>query len=81
MTAKITKWGNSQGFRVPKDIMESLHLTIGDSLEIKIEENRVILEPIKKEIPKYNLEELLSKVPKNYKVEEVFTDSIGKEEW
>ena len=26
MTATISKWGNSQGLRFPKDIMKDLHL-------------------------------------------------------
>ena len=51
MTAKISKWGNSQGLRMPKDIMESLHLHVGDHLNITIIDGKVILEPIKKDIP------------------------------
>lgn len=72
MTAKIAKWGNSQGFRVPKDIMENLNLNIGDNVEIKVEDNKIIIEAIKKNRPKYNLDELVSQRPKNYQ---------GKEEW
>ena len=34
MTAKISKWGNSQGLRMPKDIMDSLHLQVGDNVNI-----------------------------------------------
>ena len=81
MTAKISKWGNSQGLRVPKDVMENLHLNIGDDVNITIEDNKVILEPVKKEIPKYNLEELITKMPNNYTPKEDITSAIGNEEW
>lgn len=81
MTAKISRWGNSQGLRVPKDIMEVLHLHIGDDVDISIEEGKVIIKPIKKEIPQYNLDELISKIPTNYKVNEEFNNKIGNEEW
>ncbi|ADG93096.1 transcriptional regulator/antitoxin, MazE [Arcobacter nitrofigilis DSM 7299] len=81
MTAKISKWGNSQGLRVPKDIMDTLNLNIGDNVDIKIENGKVIIEAIKKDRPKYNLNELISQVPNNYKVNEEFTEKIGKEEW
>lgn len=81
MTAKISKWGNSQGLRVPKDVMENLHLSIGDDVNIIIEDNKVILEPIKKAIPEYNLETLLANVPDNYEPYEEITGTIGKEEW
>lgn len=81
MTAKISKWGNSQGLRVPKDVMEQLHLNIGDDVELKIENNKVIIEPIKKEKVKYNLNELIEQMPKNYTPKEEFENSMGKEAW
>ena len=81
MTAKVSKWGNSQGIRVPKDIMENLHLNIGDDVNITIEDNKVILEPIKKNIPEYDLETLLSNIPDNYEPCEEITGTIGNEEW
>ena len=81
MTAKISKWGNSQGLRMPKDIMESLHLHVGDHLNITIIDGKVILEPIKKDILNYDLNELISKIPTNYKANEEFDTIVGKEEW
>jgi antitoxin MazE len=35
MTAVISNWGNSQGLRVPKDIMKELNLSVGDKINIK----------------------------------------------
>ena len=81
MTAKISKWGNSHGLRVPKDVMDNLHLNVGDSVNISIKDGKAILEPIKKELPKYDLNELLSKIPKDYKANEEFDEKMGKEEW
>ena len=81
MTAKISKWGNSQGLRVPKDVMEQLHLNIGDDVELKIENNKVIIEPVKKEKHKCNLDELIAKMPKNYVAKEEFENIMGNETW
>lgn len=81
MTAKISKWGNSQGLRVPKDIMESLQLHIGDNVNITIVDGKAIIEPIRQNIPDYDLNELVSKIPQDYKVKEEFDSTIGKEEW
>ncbi|MDZ7819928.1 MAG: AbrB/MazE/SpoVT family DNA-binding domain-containing protein [Aliarcobacter sp.] len=81
MTAKISKWGNSQGLRMPKDVMESLHLHIGDDVNIIVLDGKVILEPIKKEILNYDLNELVSKIPSDYKASEEFDTIVGKEEW
>lgn len=81
MTAKISKWGNSQGLRMPKNIMESLQLHVGDDVNITILDGKVILEPIKKDILNYDLNNLISKIPSDYKANEEFDTIIGKEEW
>jgi len=81
MTATISKWGNSQGLRFPKDIMKDLHLAIGDRVNIFIKDNRAIIEPIKKEKIHYNIEELVSQIPKNYEASEEIMSVVGKEEW
>ena len=81
MTTKISKWGNSQGLRVPKDIMESLQLHIGDNVNITVVEGKAIIEPIKQNIPDYDLNELVSKISQDYKANEEFDTTIGKEEW
>jgi antitoxin MazE len=81
MTAKISKWGNSQGLRMPKDIMDSLHLQVGDNVNITMLDGKVIIEPMKKDILNYDLNELISKIPTNYKASEEFDTIVGKEEW
>jgi antitoxin MazE len=81
MTTTISSWGNSQGLRFPKSLLKELHLAIGDKLKILVEDNKIILEPQKKERVKYNIEDLVSKIPQNYKSSEVFDEKIGKEEW
>jgi antitoxin MazE len=81
MTAKISKWGNSQGLRMPKDIMDSLHLQVGDNVNITMLDGKVIIEPMKKEILNYDLNELISKIPSDYKTSEEFDTIMGKEEW
>ncbi|MFA6136644.1 MAG: AbrB/MazE/SpoVT family DNA-binding domain-containing protein [Sulfurimonas sp.] len=81
MTALISKWGNSQGLRFPKDVMQTLHLSVGDRVNIFIENDRVIIEPLKEERIKYDIHELVAKIPKKYKANEEFSSSVGLEEW
>ena len=81
MTAIISKWGNSQGLRFPKDMMKELHLSVGDRVNIFIEDNKAIVEPIKKEKIKYSIDDLVSQIPADYKTNEEFTSAVGKEEW
>ena len=81
MTAVISKWGNSQGLRVPKDIMKTLHLSVGDEVNIFVQNNKAIIEPIKKEKIKYDINELVAKIPKDYQAKEEIILSLGREEW
>ena len=81
MTATISTWGNSQGLRFPKDIMKELQLSIGDKVKIFIENQKIILEPIKKERKKYNINDLVQQLPHHYKASEEFSHKMGKEEW
>ncbi|KIM10361.1 MAG: transcriptional regulator/antitoxin MazE [Sulfurovum sp. FS08-3] len=81
MTATISSWGNSQGLRFPKDVMKELHLSIGDKMNILIENQKIVLEPIKQSREKYDITELVKKLPKNYKAYEEFDNKTGLEEW
>ncbi len=44
MQAKIQKWGNSQGIRIPKQILESLKIQVSDLLSLEVEGDKIILE-------------------------------------
>jgi len=80
MTAIISKWGNSQGLRLPKSVVKDLDLSIGDEVRITTKDHKVILEPIKHK-KKYDIHDLVKKVPKNYKAHESFDTQMGTEEW
>jgi antitoxin MazE len=56
MQAQITRWGNSLGVRVPKDIAAQLGLKAGTRVEIVAEDDRIIVTLAR---PAYTLEDLL----------------------
>lgn len=77
----ISKWGNSQGLRIPKEIIESLKIQVGDKVRVFIENNRVVIEPIQKK-KEYSIDELVAKIPDDYiKEPELMTAPMGKEIW
>ncbi|MDD2975005.1 MAG: AbrB/MazE/SpoVT family DNA-binding domain-containing protein [Aliarcobacter cryaerophilus] len=80
MTVTISKWGNSQGFRIPKDILDKLNLAVGDLVNISQKDNKLIIEPAKKE-KKYSIDELVNNLPKDYKASEEFSSKSGSEIW
>ena len=41
--AVIKSWGNSQGIRIPKRVLEKLDLNVADILDIVVEDEAIIL--------------------------------------
>jgi len=45
MITQVAKWGNSQGIRMDKRLMQSLGLRIGDMVEISKKGGEIIIKP------------------------------------
>ena len=81
MRAKIQKWGNSQGLRLPKSILEEASISIGDDVEIIAREGQIMVRPARAR-RRYRLEDLVARMPADYQVEEEpFGKPVGREEW
>jgi len=44
----LQKWGNSQGFRIPKTVLESLEWQENEQFSIAAKKNKIIIEPVQK---------------------------------
>ena len=58
---QIGKWGNSLGIRLPKHVLESLHLGVKDLVSCSLEDGKLILKPLSHR-NKYTLQQLLAQV-------------------
>ncbi|MBR3523992.1 MAG: AbrB/MazE/SpoVT family DNA-binding domain-containing protein [Bacilli bacterium] len=56
MELRLQKWGNSYGIRIPSSIIKSLDLNLNDLMDIKEEDDRIIISKSKKQ--KISLEKL-----------------------
>ena len=80
MIAKIQKWGNSLGVRIPKNVAQDVHIQEGSSVELSVEEGRLIISPRKK--GKYTLKELVDRITlENMHSETDWGPPVGKEAW
>jgi antitoxin MazE len=80
MVSKVQKWGNSQGLRLPKHVLEIADILVGDDVEIIPQEGRIIIKKVAKR--RFDLAEMVSRMTRNYKArEESFGKPVGKEEW
>ena len=82
MLTKIQKWGNSQGLRFPKAILENAQMKVGDEVNVTVRDGKIIVETVNKVRGAYNLKELVSKIPVGYRAKETdWGPPVGKEKW
>ncbi len=80
MLTKIQKWGNSQGLRFTKALLEEAQIDVGDEVQVSVHEGRIVVEPVTKVWGRYDLEALVSKMPKGYRAEELdWGPPVGRE--
>ena len=80
MLTKVQNWGNSQGIRIPKAVLEETSILVGDEVDVFAEADKIIIQ-IKNQIRgKYLIENLVSEMPPNYKSQEIeWGDVEGQE--
>lgn len=82
MSTTIQKWGNSQGLRLKKNILNILDLSEGDRVEVFVRSGDIIISPDKKQKKKVDLKKLLSGEMKYHKMKEIdWGTPSGKEVW
>ena len=80
MLTKIQKWGNSQGFRIPKEILHSAHIGIGDSVDVSVDDGKIIVVATERVRGRFNISELVKgRIEKDG--EDDFGAPIGNEVW
>ncbi len=73
MEVKVTKWGNSLGIRLNKEIAEAISLKEDDIVDIQVIDNKLVI------LPKQTLDDMLSKINKDNLHNEVDFGTAGKE--
>ena len=79
MKVQIQKWGNSLALRIPKSFAIESKITQGVTVDVSIENGKIIVFPVAEE---FSLEDLLAKVtPENLHGEINTGNPVGNEVW
>ena len=82
MVTKVQKWGNSQGIRFAKAILEDAQIDVGDEVTVSAQAGRIVIEPLNRVRGRYALKDLVAKMPKSGRAEEVdWGAPVGEEAW
>ena len=80
MEARIQKWGNSSGIRIPSSILKSLNIKTNDILNIEQKEDKIIISIPKKR--KISLSDKFNEYHgKNLAKEFSWDENVGREIW
>ena len=63
MLTKIRRWGNSQGLRFTKAVLEEARIGVGDRVRVSVREGRIIVEPVATVRGRHDLKTLVSAMP------------------
>ena len=80
MHTKIQTWGNSQGLRLAKNVLEDARLGVGDEVDVVVRDGIIVIAPIRKIRERYRIEDLVAQIPEGYHSNEVnWGEPVGKE--
>lgn len=80
MITKIQKWGNSQGIRIPREVLQQTRISIGEEIDLQVLDREILLKPVRSSRGKYRLSNLLSGKLKKFN-ELDWGSPSGKETW
>jgi antitoxin MazE len=82
MVTKIQKWGNSQGLRLARQVLEDAHISVGDDVDVTARDGMIVIAPARRIRGKQSLQEIVSRIPKGYKAEQIdWGEPVGREVW
>jgi antitoxin MazE len=77
MNVEIQKWGNSGAIRLPAAVMKQVNVVLGDRLDLKTEDGKIVLAPAPHG---YRLDDLVAGITKANLHESVdFGAPVGRE--
>ena len=81
MTVNIQRWGNSQGIRIPKHMLDDLSWSDNETVDITVENGKIVIERTSPS-QKKNIVELFEGFNGKYDAEEFdWGEPSGREVW
>ncbi len=80
MQVQLKQWGNSQGIRLPKEIIQAAGIKVNDSFEVKASKGKIVLI---KPFHHKTLEERAAAFGNNLQLDGEFDwgEPVGREAW
>ena len=64
MVTKVQNWGNSQGLRLNRQVLEEAHIGVGDEVNVSVRDGLIVIAPTKRVRGHQDLRKLVARIPK-----------------
>lgn len=82
MRTKVQKWGNSQGLRLAKSVLQEAQIEVGDPVDVAVRDGVIVVEPARRKRGRYRLDDLVARIPEECRTSEVdWGKPVGREDW
>ena len=82
MITKVQSWGNSQGLRLNRQVLDEAHIAVGDEVDLSVREGVILVTPARRVRGTHDLDKLLARIPRDYKPDAVaWGKPVGREVW
>jgi antitoxin MazE len=82
MVTRVQRWGNSQGLRISKTMLEDADISVGDAVEVAVQDGALVVTPVRRVRGRVDLRDLVRRVPKGYRPGELdWGVPSGREVW
>ena len=82
MVTKVQKWGNSQGLRLSKQILDEAKIAVGDRVDVMVQDGAIVVAAVEMVRGRHSLKELVSRIPADHEAQELdWPEPMGQEAW
>lgn len=82
MITTIQKWGNSQGLRITRQLLDEARIAVGDKVDVAVRDGLIVIAPARQIRGRLSLQSLVEAIPKDYRAQEMdWGKPVGKEVW
>ncbi len=82
MVTRIQKWGNSQGVRLVRQVLEDARMSVGEKVDVVARDGMIVIARLRRVRGRLNLKDLVAQLPRKYKAREMgWGKPVGREEW
>jgi len=82
MVTKVQSWGNSQGLRLNRQVLEEAHISVGDEVDLTVHDGVILIAPARRVRGRCNLKSLVARIPHDFRPQEVgWGEPVGREVW